>query len=131
MHGRWSKRTDSGLPIVKHFRFDDATIFTEENDHNPLVAAKCPECRGRGTWAEPNPEAGDHFNCGCQTCNLSGVIDEPARLFDNDNPPLTITADPEGRAKCPHCGWRFRITDKAVWTGWRHRCGQRLRVQKE
>ncbi len=45
MHNEWSKKTDSGLPIIKFrgndkaVRFDDATIFTEENDHNPLVAA--------------------------------------------------------------------------------------------
>jgi endogenous inhibitor of DNA gyrase (YacG/DUF329 family) len=138
MHNEWSKRTDSGLPILKrsahpwYVRFDrcnDPGVFTAENDHNPFVAAVCPECHGLGRWAVN--EGGIHHDFGCPRCNCSGVIDEAVRLFAENKPPALVEADLDGRTRCTHCGVRFRISDPAVWTGRRHSCGQRLIVIRQ
>lgn len=159
MHNKRSKRTDSGLLILKmHVRptyvpfdhVDDiAAVFTSENDHNPFVAAICPKCGGCGESiglvpADYNfnlliddPEAGDsvvgwHVDFGgCPRCNGSGVIDEPARLFNNDKPPETVRANANSVARCPNCGLRFSTKVRGIWTGWRHCCGQRLIVEHE
>ena len=161
MHRQWSKRTDSGLLILKMYTHptyvnldhcgDIAAIFTAENDHNPLVAAKCPKCNGMGQWAIPVPDesriddlisensevaAGyavghGHIDCWCSHCNGSGVIDEPARLFNDDKPPETVRVNANGVTRCPNCGLKFSIKVRGVWTGWRHRCGQRLSIEQE
>lgn len=130
-------RTRSGLTILKRgprpwfVRFEDLSIFTVENDHNPPVASTCPQCAGAARWSHDDPVTGAHYDCRCPRCGGDGVIDQPAPLFDNDRPPAAVRADAEGRAQCPACGVRFRTTDRAVWTGWRHSCGQRLNVQQE
>jgi hypothetical protein len=34
-----------------------------------------------------------------------------------------------GQIKCPGCGIRFKMSDRSVWTGYRHKsCGQRLLI---
>ena len=49
------KRTKSGLPILRrhrhawYVRFEDLSLFTKENDHNPVVAAQCPTSNGVAT----------------------------------------------------------------------------------
>jgi hypothetical protein len=140
MHDEWSKRTASGLPILKksvhpwYVRFnccDDPGLFTVENDHNPLVVATCPDCKGAGRWCHDDPETGTHYYCQCPRCNGSGVIDQPARLFDNDKPPEVIRVSPDGWTRCPNCRVHFCISDRAAWTGWRHSCGQRLTIRQE
>jgi|GEM_PF-2196129 len=37
---------------------------------------------------------------------------------------LPATPNELGAVRCPHCGISFKLTDTALWTGWRHRtCG--------
>jgi hypothetical protein len=108
-------------------RFDNATLFTAENDHNPIVAKRCPDCRGAGKWGEYIGKA--HVLRGCVTCNATGKIDEPTLRFTNNEPPVTVKPNANGWVLCPHCGKRFHPPDPNVWTGWRHQCGQRIHIQ--
>ena len=49
-------------------------------------------------------------------------------LADRTNvPPLEAQRNLLGQIKCPGCGVRFKMADRQVWTGYRHKsCGQRL-----
>jgi hypothetical protein len=117
------------LADPKQIRFDDATLFTDDNDHNPVVRAICPDCKGAARiCVQHGPLHGDGF---CATCHGVGSLDRPGRLFDNDAPPESVTPNQHGYLKCPGCGVAFRAIPPApnVWTGWRHKCGQRIRLR--
>ena len=107
--------------------------FTEENDHNPYVLASCPQCCGHAkydTFQESSQGVVQTLH-ECDACNGTGVVPDIEPFFENDNEPISITANADGWIKCPNCGWRFTITDKHAWTGLRHmRCGQKLHVKK-
>ena len=121
-------RTKSGLLIKKFIEYSDASLYTDENDHNPIVAADCPKCGGLGRWSEDD-EDGSHHDYVCHVCRVTGAADVPAPLFDNDLPARETTADDKGWVRCPNCGKGFKLTDKHRWTGRRHTtCGQKLIV---
>ncbi len=124
--------TKSGLPIVDHrlgpdlLALRDLGALTTENQHNPLVAAPCPQCDGRGKWCEQHGPV--HSNHRCQTCRGSAVIDRPIRLFD-DQPAVEVTRNPVGWLTCPRCRKTFATKDASAWSGLRHRCGQQIIVR--
>src|SRR2546422_11111442 len=97
--------TKSGLPIRKLIRLGDASLFTEQNDHNPTVAAVCPACQGCGRWSEDS--GGVHRDYQCSTCRGVGCVDSPSKMFDSDAPPVTVPANSKGWVTCPGCGKRF------------------------
>ncbi len=123
--------TASGLPIVNHrlgpdlLALREVGAFTPENQHNPLVAAPCPECDGRGKWCEQRGTV--HSDHCCQACRGSGVIDRPIRLFEDDTA-VEVARNPDGWLTCPRCRKTFATKDASVWSGMRHRCGQRIIV---
>jgi hypothetical protein len=121
------KTTESGLPIRKLVQFADPTLFTEENDHNPTVAAICPDCHGVGRWSEDRGAV--HRDYMCPKCRGLGCVDSPAKMFDPDAPPVTVQANSKGWVTCPGCGIRFNTNYRDTWTGWRHKCGQRLHIE--
>jgi hypothetical protein len=49
------------------------------------------------------------------------------RMPPNTNQPMQVSADSDGRLRCPNCGKRFTLTDSQRWLGGRHTtCGQEL-----
>src|SRR5262245_20541642 len=107
----------SKLPIVRFYwnhrsiRFDDLSIFTQENDHNPFVAEKCPKCSGMGKICEHYVQAdGEVYSHDqCDRCKGTGHIDKPVRLFDNERVPIVVHPKADGWLICPFCGWIFTI----------------------
>lgn len=93
----------------------DHSLFTDDNDHNPQVAQKCPKCDGKGVC--------------CLQCQGLGLIDEPGEWFTNGEPERTVRPNAYGFLQCPGCGTRFSRSDKNVWTGRRHTCGQKIRLE--
>ena len=134
--GRWTKTsTPSGLPIqLPGGRFDELSLFTDDNDHNPTVAMPCPQCNGRARFfTEYTTEDGQrvHADGVCAHCDGRGVIDRPTKLFSNDRPAETVRPNAHGFVTCPGCGRRFTYLDQNVWTGRRHICGQRITIDME
>jgi hypothetical protein len=108
--------------------FSDRTLFTDENDHNPIVQKICHICNGRSRrFSEKN---GVHSDFQCHHCRGVGSVNEPSKLFEDDTPPVELKVGPEGWLKCPNCERRFNTRDKQRWTGWRHKCGQRIKINK-
>jgi hypothetical protein len=101
--------------------------FTSENDHNPSYTVECSRCNGFGKLFtfrfEQQRRADDDRPC--PTCRATGWVQK--FLFDNENLPVEVDLSQDGWVKCPCCGWRFSVTDKRIWTGYRHKkCGQRI-----
>lgn len=106
-------------------------VFNTENDHNPLVLAACTSCRGNGKHDDIQQTPDGHIQSlhNCEQCNGTGVTADIEPCFDNNNDPIRVNPQPDGWLQCPHCGWRFTITDQNAFTGLRHkRCGQKLLV---
>jgi hypothetical protein len=96
----------------------DGHLFTEENDHNPMIHVDCPLCDGTGKELAGNNDV-------CPICEGSGR--KAISYFKNDNPPIIGKVNSKGDCKCPSCGFIFTITNPRSWTGKRHaRCGQKL-----
>lgn len=126
------KTTKSGWPIILFLddpdfeRLRELGCLTDSNEHNPLVAAVCPVCNGKGTWGEYRGDV--HCLIGCQNCGGIGVLDSPVLLFATDNHWVDVIPNAVGAVKCPGCSKTFKISDKRRWSGKRHRCGQKLRI---
>lgn len=106
-----------------------SAYFNADNDHNPLVPAKCPKCGGAGRWGATELWGGRPTEvCGnCDACGGSGEADGLVPLFDNDAPAIEATLRPDGWIKCPGCGKSFSTADPYRWTGLRHvTCGQKI-----
>lgn len=105
--------------------------FTDENDHNPLVVAKCPVCFGTGSHCEHREESGQrvHMLTVCSSCNGEQYIPEVKQMFDNNSKSMPVRSYSDGWVKCPNCGRHFALKDPNAWTGRRCRgCGQKLHV---
>ncbi len=118
------------LRISKYPRRAQA-VFNDENDHNPLVLEECAHCHGTGhvDIYEQGEDFEQYVLEECPVCSGAGITGEVVPYFDNVAPAMDVKARDDGWAKCPRCGWRFSLSDAAVWTGLRHkRCGQKLNV---
>jgi hypothetical protein len=118
------------LTLARYPRRSKA-IFTDENDHNPLVLQDCAQCYGTGHVGESWAEHGMRVEADvlCTVCNGSGVTGEAEPYFAVEWPAVEACADVEGWVTCPNCGWRFTIGDRRAWSGRRHlRCGQKIVV---
>jgi hypothetical protein len=118
----------SGLPIRNSLIPYSSAMFSDNNDHNPLVARMCGDCIGKGyiKRCNKNFQLEGHV---CERCDGVGHFDEPVRYFDNDAEPQSATPNKYGWVKCPCCGTRFQPYDRNVFTGWRCACGQRVLIQ--
>lgn len=109
----------------------DHTLFTDENDHNPRLARVCPKCGGKPiiivdyTGPDGRHVHGDGV---CSRCRGLGVIDEPGEWFSNGANECVVRPNPYHYLQCPGCGRQFSHYDPNVWTGKRHTCGQKIRL---
>ena len=122
-----------GYPLRKFLTFDEKEFFTEENDHNPLVALCCPKCingRAAGEYRGPNKSRGHKR---CEVCDGTGVstplIIEP--MFNNNDDPVEAACNAHGFLRCPSCNIGFKYYDSRIWSGVRHSCGQKLTINTE
>lgn len=115
------------LKLSKYPRRANA-VFTDENDHNPLILEECPRCHGTGQVDIYDENTSIYALEVCPDCLETGITGEVVPYFENLSPAMEATKRDDGWTKCPRCGWRFSARDSAVWTGLRHkRCGQKLK----
>jgi hypothetical protein len=106
-------------------RSDVPLVFSDDDDHDPLVLEDCPSCHGRGTRCDER--GGVASLDACDACDGAGTTFELVRYFASSAPAVEVAADDEGWATCPGCSYRFSTRSPAAWTGRRHvRCGQRI-----
>jgi hypothetical protein len=111
-----------------------AKVFTDENDHNPLVPEGCRACGGTGICGEAvhidDNYAGEEDYI-CEICAGSGVTGRLVPFFDNQSEPVESAVRPDGWTRCPACGKMFSTADPYRWTGLRHvSCGQRITLRR-
>lgn len=98
---------------------DDA-VFTDENDHNPLVLEACPACSKWGRCGPPEP---------CPECHGLKTTGRAVHYFPNPLPEEAAVVDEQGWITCPLCDRRFSTRYRGTWTGRRHlTCGQAIRL---
>ena len=119
-------KTKSGYPIRGRLDYGDKSLFTHENDHNPMVAKICPECEGVGRWSEDIGEI--HGDFICVRCDGLGAIDEPEPLFQEECEIISVEVPENGFIRCPGCGKGFATYSNHTWTGRRHKCGQKIKL---
>jgi hypothetical protein len=103
-------------------------IFTEENNHNPLVLEDCPECHGRGRGCDET--GGAAVTTECTHCAGLGTTTDLVPCFANDDAEQEGVVDVDGFVTCPCCERRFSTRDGDRWTGRRHRgCGQLIKLR--
>lgn len=104
-----------------------AAVFTDENDHNPLILEDCPKCGGRGqlcTFHPPDAYVLDD----CPACGGLGTTTEVVPYFTDTGPEVEALVDEQGWLTCPRCERRFSTRYHSTWTGRRHlTCGQLIR----
>lgn len=105
--------------------------FTDENDHNPLVLARCPKCGGHTTIGIAGPP-GIESDVTCPACGGAGTNFEVEPYYPeavSKSELIDVAPNAHGWLECPRCNRRFLPTDGNVWTGLRHRpCGQKIRI---
>lgn len=101
-------------------------VFTDENDHNPIVLQDCPHChRGKKCRRIKNGYALER----CKACKGLGLSGEIEPYYPEDTELVEATPSENGWVRCPGCSRRFLLTDGYAWTGLRHRrCGQKIRI---
>ena len=104
-------------------------VFTDANDHNPIVDEDCPHCSGSGKYCKE--EDGGYSLYLCPFCNGSGVTGGKIPYFSNEQPEMEAFVDGSGWITCPNCQTRFSTNDAHRWTGKRHmKCGQKIKLIK-
>ncbi|HZH16690.1 MAG TPA: hypothetical protein VE057_20215 [Archangium sp.] len=106
----------------------DAAVFTDENDHNPLILEDCPRCGGRRTvCTSPSPDT--YVLDECPACGGLGTTTEVVPYFADTGPEAEAVVDEHGWLTCPRCERRFSTRYRQNWTGRRHlTCGQAIRL---
>jgi hypothetical protein len=107
------------------------SLFTDDNDHNPQLAKVCPGCDGAPrTYHENTDPDGQRVICDglCQRCRGLGVIDEPGEWFSNGAEECVVRPNAHDFLQCPGCGTWFSYRDPNRWTGRRHACGQKIKL---
>jgi hypothetical protein len=114
--------------------FVPASVFTDSNDHNPMVMPDCPSCGGRGKVCRHFTEDGVecHSLSECEACSGKGYLHDarPERLWPEEAEMIEVIRNPNGWVRCPNCGKAFKETGE-TWSGRRHQCGQKLRIIQE
>jgi hypothetical protein len=105
-----------------------AAVFTDENDHNPLILEDCPRCGGRGrVCTSPHPD--EYVLDDCPACGGLGTTTEVVHYFPGTSPEAEAVVDAHGWITCPRCERRFSTRHRDTWTGRRHlTCGQGIRL---
>jgi hypothetical protein len=112
---------------IEKYSKPENIVYTDENDHNPLVLEKCPDCRGTGKNCYFVETEMTYYTDVCSTCDGDCYTGELVRQFDNDAKPLEASLNSHGWVTCPGCGTRFTVTNKRSWSGRRHlKCGQKI-----
>lgn len=112
--------------LVNRYPRRSEAVFDDENDHNPLVLEDCPACDGSGKRC--TLESGAYSLDVCGSCEGSGTTFNIVRYFSEEKPVRAAVVDASGWIECPACHRRFATYDKHVWTGRRHRCGQKIDI---
>jgi hypothetical protein len=120
--------TPGGLHKKQNIRRFTPELFNDENDHNPLVARPCLRCNGKGFYRVYDPPKGD---VSCEECDRIGAFEDSEHYFESDATEIAVAVNDAGSVKCPCCEKRFPITSNQYWTGRRHSCGQKLRLEGE
>ncbi len=118
--------TPGGLLMKKNVRRFTPDLFNDENDHNPIVAQLCKRCNGDGGYRVYKPEPHDVT---CKKCKGVGAFEKAVPYFPEKSKEIAIIPNDGGYIKCPKCGKRFPITSNQYWTGKRHECGQKLKLE--
>ena len=95
----------------------DHSLFTDDNDHNPLLAKVCPKCGGKPIIiVEHTTPDGRHIHGDgvCDRCRGLGVIDEPGEWFSNGADECVVRPNVNEFLQCPGCGKRFSHRDPNV-----------------
>ena len=108
--------------------FSKKDLFTKENDHNPIVQKLCPKCKGNSRWSTDIDSV--HSDYMCIHCRGVGSINEPSKLFEDEKEIVCLQPNEKGWIDCPNCNRRFKPSDPNVWSGWRHLCGQRIKIEE-
>ena len=105
-------------------------IYSDQNDHNPLVLESCPSCAGRGKNCSENERK--YSLTICTACDGTGKTGQVVRRYQADSTPIEVLVNECGWAKCPGCGVSFKPTSSGSWTGRRHKtCGQKILLRTE
>jgi len=120
------------MPLTQHGYFyylgclSNDIAFSDDNDHNPIVARVCPKCNGQPKLIYERFRNGTAIDRCCSRCQGLGVVDEPGGYFSNDEPVQTVRPNSHDFLQCPACRIHFNYRDPKVWTGRRHICGQKI-----
>jgi hypothetical protein len=104
-------------------------VYSDENDHNPLVPEDCPGCFGTGKRCRLVAHgAGTAYGLErCTACAGAKTTGNLVRKYKNDSPALEAGVNEFGWTKCPGCGVNFKTTSSVSWSGLRHKtCGQKI-----
>ncbi|HYM00955.1 MAG TPA: hypothetical protein VEZ90_18500, partial [Blastocatellia bacterium] len=109
-------------------------VYSDENNHNPVVFEKCPACFGSGK-KRTQAVGKDEITISCDACpecagtKTSGKL---VRRYQNDSPAIEAVIDELGWTKCPGCGVNFSTSNSASRSGLRHKtCGQKIQLQAQ
>ena len=109
---------------------DPSTIvYSDENDHNPVVLEDCPECSGSGKKCRPEAREGGlaYYLEACPVCRGAKTTGNLVHKYQNDSPAMEAAVNEFGWTKCPGCGVNFKTTSSTRWSGLRHKtCGQKI-----
>ncbi|SHI61532.1 hypothetical protein SAMN02745181_0504 [Rubritalea squalenifaciens DSM 18772] len=102
--------------------------FNAANDHNPLVLPDCPVCKGYGKQDVSSGGGSVWSLMECAECNGKGFVvgGTPEPYFTKGNTAKEVRRNSAGWIKCTFCGKAFKDYDRNVFTGLRHKCGQKL-----
>ena len=118
------------LNIAKYTKPENI-VFSDENDHNPLVLEKCPVCKGTGKNCKRIKTTNEMVivTDSCEACGGLRVTGNLVRQYSEDSSIEEARVNRDGWLKCPGCGTRFTTNSAASWSGWRHKtCGQKIRL---
>lgn len=98
---------------------------SEENGYNPVITKMCKTCKLDGYIYFKGGES--WYKKPCDVCAGKGSIKE--KKYETNDEAITLEVTEDGRAKCPKCNFKFKVTDQSIWSGNRHkRCGKKLNL---
>ncbi len=117
---------------IEKYSQPGSRVYTDENDHNPLVLEKCPDCKGTGRDSGFVLDVFLYYSHTCPTCKGERFSGELVPQFANDAEPLDATVSIYGGVRCPGCRGVFTINSPQSWSGRRHLlCGQKILLHKK
>jgi|SRR5215475_1058408 len=105
-------------------------VYSDENDHNPLVLEKCPACSGTGKNCRFVASENAYYTDICEACDGERTTGNLVRQYSSDTAPIEARVNESGWVKCPGCGVGFKTTSHESWSGLRHKtCGQKILIR--